>query len=508
MQNKAHVYIQPDRILATVDPMIFGHFTEHAFGNIYGGIYDPGNPLSDADGQRSDVLDALRQVKTPLLRYPGGNFVSNYHWEDGIGPKENRRRVFEYAWLTEESNQFGTADFILECRKIGAEPYLCVNMGSGTAEEAMHWVEYCNGTGNTYYANLRRSHGYEEPFGVKYWGLGNEMYGDWQMEKLCAEDYAKRALEFAKAMKWVDPTIKLVVCGLQDDCDWNVEALKRLYKMADYISSHVYAVGWGAFGRDNYVENLYVPQYMEKQNNMIKASIIVAQNDDDNRIKIAWDEWNLFGWLVDGVDDDRSYDLHNAVITALILNFFIKNSDSIGMANYSTFVNLNGALSVKPDGVVKRPQYYVFELMANNTGSQLADTRVICDAYNVKVPHNAARRPAPGTDALLARQGSEFRQDIPFIDAATTVDAQGNLYISIINKHMDEDIEVTLDFLGDRVPQGAASMQTIYADDLHACNLAGQEPQVTVSPAIPLDAGKTVTVLLKKHSVNLIRIQA
>ena len=156
-----------------VEPKVFGHFTEHAFGNIYGGMYDPDSAMADEQGLRTDVLSLMREVKVPILRYPGGNFVSNYHWEDGVDPKEKRRRVFEYAWLTEESNQFGTADFIALCRKVGAEPLICVNMGSGTPEEAMHWVEYCNGTGNTYYANLRRQHGYEAPFHVKYWGIGN-----------------------------------------------------------------------------------------------------------------------------------------------------------------------------------------------------------------------------------------------------------------------------------------------------------------------------------------------
>ena len=462
--------------------------------------------MSDEDGQRKDVLELLRKVKTPLLRYPGGNFVSNYHWEDGIGPKENRKRVFEYAWLTEESNQVGTVDFILECRKVGAEPYLCVNMGSGTVEEAMHWVEYCNGTGNTYYANLRRSHGYEEPFKVKYWGLGNEMYGDWQMEKLNAEDYATRALEFAKAMKWADPTISLVVCGLQDSCDWNVAALKKLYSMSDYISAHHYSVGWGPFERDNYLENLYVPQYMEKLNNMVKASIIVAQNDDENRIQIAWDEWNLFGWLVDKVNEDTRYDLHDAIVTALILNFFIKNCDSIGMANYSTFVNINGAVSVKENGVVLRPQYYAFELLANNTGSHLVDTQVQCDAYNVKVPVNANRRVAPGTDSLLAKYGEEYKQDIPYVDAVTTTDDE-YIYISLINKHLEDDMEVNLEFLGDTIPTGEAEIYTIYADDIRACNEEGKEPQVTITEGTPVLAGRNMCITVKKHSINLLRMK-
>ena len=233
-----HITVHSNRIKSTVDRKIFGHFTEHAFRNIYGGMYDPQSSIADENGFRKDVLDALRQVRVPLLRYPGGNFVSNYHWEDGIGPKSERRRVFEYAWLTEESNQFGTADFIELCRKVGAEPLICVNMGSGTVEEAMHWVEYCNGTGNTYYANLRRSHGYEEPFGVKYWGLGNEMYGMWQMKHQSAQAYAEAALEYAKGMKWVDPGISLIACGYEQSADWNYTVAKEIGSLIDYISAH------------------------------------------------------------------------------------------------------------------------------------------------------------------------------------------------------------------------------------------------------------------------------
>ena len=198
----------------------------------------------------------------------------------------------------------------------------------------------------------------------------------------------------------------------------------------------------------------------------------------------------------------------NVIITALILNFFIKNADSVGMANYSTFVNLNGALSVKAEGVLCRPQYYVFELLANNTGTCLVDTQVCCGAYSVAVPPNVSRRRAPCTDALLARHTHEYRQEIPFIDAAATADDQGVLYISLVNKHAEEDIEVTLNLIGDRIPAGSADLQTIYAEDLHACNLMGQAPQVTIAPAVPLAAGRSMTILLKKHSINLIRLRA
>ena len=507
MENKAKITIQLDRERGKVDPKIFGHFTEHAFGNIYGGIYDPQSPLADEDGQRKDVLELLRKVKTPLLRYPGGNFVSNYHWEDGIGPKENRKRVFEYAWATEESNQFGTVDFILECRKIGAEPYLCVNMGSGTVEEAMHWVEYCNGRGNTYYANLRRSHGYEEPFGVKYWGLGNEMYGDWQMEKLDAKAYAVRALEFAKAMKWADPSISLVICGMQEDCDWNSEAVKKLHGMADYISAHHYAVGWGPFQRDNYLENLYIPQYMEKVNEMVKASIVVGQNDAGGHIKVAWDEWNLFGWLVDGVNDDKSYTLQNALVTASILNFFIRNCESVGMANYSTFVNLNGALSVKEDCVLRRPQYYAFELLAGNTGDVLADTYVRCGSYVTEVPGNARRRKAPRTDSLIRSATEENQAEIPYLDAVATTNGEGEIFLSLINKHLEEDLEVEIEFFGDSFPAGEAQVYSIGHEDVWAYNTLENPDNVVLKTLPSVPAGKTMRFVAQKHSVNLIKMK-
>ena len=194
---------------ATIDPNIYGNFIEHLGRCIYGGIYEENSPLSDERGFRLDVLEAIKGLNVPVLRWPGGNFVSGYHWMDGIGPKEKRPRKVDWAWHAEESNRFGTDEFIEYCREVGTEPYICVNLGTGTIDEAAAWVEYCNGTGDTYYANLRRQNGHPEPYNVKYWGLGNEMYGFWQIGAKTADDYAKLAMEAAKLMKWTDPSIKL-----------------------------------------------------------------------------------------------------------------------------------------------------------------------------------------------------------------------------------------------------------------------------------------------------------
>jgi len=189
------------RRIGTVDRRIFGNFIEHLGRCIYGGIYDEGLPRSDVHGFRTDVLEAVRPLRVPHLRWPGGNFVSGYHWQDGVGRVDQRPRRTDLAWYAEESNRFGTDEFIAYCREIGTEPFICVNMGSGTMDEAQAWVEYCNGSGNTSWASLRRRHGHPEPYRVRYWGLGNEMYGSWQIGNLNAHDYVKKARGFAVVMK-------------------------------------------------------------------------------------------------------------------------------------------------------------------------------------------------------------------------------------------------------------------------------------------------------------------
>lgn len=501
------VLINLDHIQAEVDPKIFGHFTEHAFRNIYGGIYDPSSAFANEKGMREDVLEALRRVGTPLLRYPGGNFVSNYHWEDGIGPKTDRKRVFEYAWKTEESNQFGTADFIELCRAINAEPLLCVNMGTGTVEEAMHWVEYCNGTGNTYYANLRRQHGYEEPFHVKYWGLGNEMYGMWQMNHKSAADYGTMALEFAKAMKWVDPEISLIACGFEQSSDWNYEVTKKVGALVDYISAHHYSVGWGPFERDDYMSSLYIPEYMERLTELTLSAVNTGMNDVCGKIKVAWDEWNYFGWIFDGVEEDASYTLHNAIVTALILNMFIRNSNKIGMANYSTFVNINGALSTHEKGIVKRPQYHVFDLIGNHTGQQSYEVLVSGEELEIGVTQsgNLGREPL-GLDLTGPETAKKSSVRIKAIDCAATGTADGKIYLSLVNKDPERDLETELIFYGLEDYEVVES-STIYHESLSAANTEKEPEQVMIRQGeLPQKDGRKLTVLLKKHSVNLIEL--
>ena len=221
--SKARIKLDPDRVIGAIDPKIYGNFTEHLGRCIEGGIFQEGSPLSDANGFRQDVLKAVKGLNVTFLRWPGGNFASNYHWTDGIGPRDKRPARLEMAWGTIEDNRFGTHEFLDYTALLGTEPYFCANMGTGTWVEAQQWVEYCNVPEGTAMTKLRQQNGRKDPWHVRYWGLGNEMDGPWQMGHKTAEDYGKFALEAAKLMKWTDPSIKLVATGSSNfgpGADW------------------------------------------------------------------------------------------------------------------------------------------------------------------------------------------------------------------------------------------------------------------------------------------------
>jgi len=238
--SEARIKIELQKRIGAISPCLYGQFIEHLGRCIQGGIFEEGSPLSGPNGFRRDVLEKVKRLAPPLLRYPGGTVTKIYHWKDGVGPKHKRPRQRNLVWGGEEDNRFGTDEFIRYCRLIGAEPFLVTNMATGTAEEAANWVEYCNGTGNTEFANLRRAHGFSEPHNVKYWGLGNEEHGEPDVGRLQEPDaYVKEAWQFAKLMKLQDPDIQLVVSG--HDENWNRKVLRELHPVWDFLSLHFYA---------------------------------------------------------------------------------------------------------------------------------------------------------------------------------------------------------------------------------------------------------------------------
>ncbi len=492
--GECQITVYPKRKLGTVDPMIFGHFTEHAFRCIYEGLYDPQSEFADEADLRKDVVNAIKDVKPAVIRYPGGNFASAYHWEDGVGPKDQRKRLFEFAWKAEESNRFGTVEFIEFCRKVNAQPHICVNMGSGTAEEAMHWVEYCNGTGDTYYANLRQEHGYAEPFGVKYWGLGNEMMADWQFGYLNAKDYARKALHFATAMRSVDPDIILVADGF-GGTDWDLEIIKVLAEHIDYISYHHYsAIGDRCFDMDDYLQLMAISESIDKDLNLVRSVIEAVCGNVDSPIKIAADEWNMISWDFDKREENSEYTLINALVTASTLNTFIRNCNIVGMANYSPFINITGAVYTHDKGIVLRPQYYAFKLLSNNTGTALVDSFVECEQFEVTFP--------------MQKPVKHCTAEIKYIDVVSTLDEKGNkLYLSIVNKHPEKVVSTSIQ-VRDVDLKPKAKVLRIYNENKDAFNSVDSPDRIGIQEeSFEIKDDSHFTISIPQHSANVIVLE-
>ena len=501
---KAKYTIYTDNIRNKINPRLFGHFMEHSSDVIYDGIFAPGNPMSDDMGFREDVCQAIKDSGATTLRYPGGNFVSNYHWEDGIGPRELRPQVFDYAWLTDEDNRMGTVEFIELCKKTGTEPYICVNMGSGTAEEAMHWVEFCNGVTNTKYANMRRELGYEEPFNVKLWGLGNEMYGDWQFASCSAIDYAKKAKDFAKAMKWVDPDIELVAAGYDLDPDWNRIVASMLKPLISHIAIHHYSIGYGVYHIENYEECMYLPEYLTKLTKVCYASILAGTNDALTDIKVAWDEWNSYAWNLNGENQNEKYDLQNAILTSLIMHSFLKNSDIVEIASYSPFINKCGAVRTSDNGLLKRTQYYVFEMLSQafKECNSYVETKMMCDSIEVDEVIDFSNR-LPEPKFSLNEESLRRKVTTPIIDGIAAINEKGDkIAISLINKSENKDCEIDMVSWGADIDFDNAKVTVLYDDDIHAANTF-DNPMKVIPKLSNIQTG-TNKLLIKKHSLLVI----
>ncbi len=364
------------RRIGTVDRRIYGNFIEHLGRCIYGGVFDEGSPLSDARGFRRDVLEAARALRIPVLRWPGGNFVSGYHWTDGVGPLADRPRRTELAWYAEESNRFGTNEFIEYCRALGTEPYICVNMGSGSMDEAQAWVEYCNGTGNTHWANLRRTHGHPAPHGVRYWGLGNEMYGSWQIGHLSPEDYVKKARAFALVMKRTDPTIQLVGCGHNGWSDWDRVVIDGLAPIIDWYSIHLYT------GQADHYTTVFQSHQAERAVRICAALIERARYAQrlTHPIHIAFDEWNV--WYRTRTDQDRKsgieerYSLSDALAVATYLHGFIRQCQVVRMANLAQLVNAIAPIFTSKQGLFLQTIYHPLRLYAEHMREVALDVHV------------------------------------------------------------------------------------------------------------------------------------
>ncbi|HYQ57852.1 MAG TPA: alpha-L-arabinofuranosidase C-terminal domain-containing protein [Draconibacterium sp.] len=503
-QENARIKIDIDRQIGDINEHIYGNFVEHLGRCVYGGIYDPDSPLSDENGIRLDVLEAVKGLNVPLTRYPGGNFVSNYHWKDGVGPREDRPTRMELAWDRLETNHFGTNEFIDYAKRMNTEPYFAVNMGTGTIEEAQQWVEYCNVKEGPYYAELRKKHGYPEPHNIKYWSLGNEMDGFWQMGHLNAEDYVKKAREAAKLMKLTDPSIKLIAAGASnfrpgnDPHEWNATVLAELRDVVDYIALHMY-VGNPEGDYYNFVSS---PLALEDRTaivrGMIKREMEKAERESEDPIYIAWDEYNVwYRWRRDDKATgeralEERYNLEDALVVAGFLNAFIRNADIVKMANMAQLVNVIAPIFAEKNDMFLQTIYYPLQLFANNMFGTALNVHVDCETYD--------------TDEFYLGLSEQSTQqlDVPYLDVSAAYE-DGEVVIAVINRHKDNAI--TTDVISQEgLFDGDFEVYEVTGPDVKAENDFGKTNVETVEKeAIKLNKADKFTYAFPPHSFTMLK---
>jgi len=384
--------------LTPFNRMLFGQFLEHFHRQVYGGVFDPGSRLSDKGGFRTDVIEALRELRVPIVRWPGGCFASAYHWRDGVG--RNRQPSLDKAWGVEDSNLFGTDEFVAWCRLIGAEPYICTNAGSGTSEEMSDWVEYCNVRSQGRYARMRKDNGYAEPLNVRYWSIGNENYLGGEIGAKTVEEWGPLVRESAKMMRAVDSDLKILAAATVNG-DWTPPMLKAAGKYLDYISIHGY---WDALWQhgthpSDYLHCMAFTEMPEQQ--ILKAVELLDANGFSDRIKIAFDEWNLRGWHHPGFpggganqiekikerdenDLNETYTMADAVFSASFLNACLRQAKHVHMACMAPVVNVRGPLFVHPEGIVKRTTFHVLRMYSDLLQPNVVNCRVAGEPLNIE----------------------------------------------------------------------------------------------------------------------------
>jgi len=486
----ASVRIDTDAEMVQYDPMIFGGFIEHFHRQVYGGIFDPGSPLSDERGFRLDVIEALKELNMPVVRWPGGCFASAYHWLDGVGPE--RMAVYDKHWHVEDPNTFGTDEFILWCKAVGTEPYIAVNAGTGTIEEMSDWVEYCNQTLGKW-ARLRKANGFPEPHGVKYWSIGNENYGIWEPGTKTREEWPMLVREAAQLMQAVDPNIQLFAPTEQRG-DWIIPLLKTAGGRLSFLSIHGYWDAlWGKPGSP-VADYMTCMEWAEQPERQIAWTAALITKRYRRRIRIAFDEWNLRSWhhpLTNGGmaspadiaardlnDRNSDYTMADAVFSAGFFNACLRHADVVGMANISPIVNTRGPLFVHPEGIVKRTTFHVMKMYANQLETHVAKAKTT-------------------SDPLVDEKGS-----VAAVEAIATCDANRESWrIAIINRHPAQDAEVRI-HLGSRPVTGRHRATILSGDGPDAYN--GIEKSNRVVPEdIELEFRRGV-VELPPHSITIV----
>ena len=485
---KARITVNKNFRIDEIDKRLYGSFIEHLGRAIYGGVYEPEHPTSDDMGFRGDVIDAVKELNVPVVRYPGGNFVSGYNWEDGIGDKAKRPRRMELAWKTIETNQVGIGEFYEWTKRANSEVMMAVNLGTRGAEEAKNCLEYCNATTDTYYANLRRENGSEEPFGIKLWCLGNEMDGTWQICHKTAEEYGRLALETAKLMKIVDNSIELVVCGssypgISTYIDWEMTVLNHTYEYVDYISLHSYYENSGNDLSSYLARSMVMDRFIKDVASVCDA--VKAKKKSKKTVNLSFDEWNIWfhsngqkveRWSIAPHQLEDIYNFEDALVVGCLLMTLQNNADRVKIACLAQLVNVIAPIMTENGGRMWRQTIFYPFYYASNFGRGTAMLQhVESDSYDTRDVKN-----------------------VPYLASSVIYnEEEGTVTVFAVNRSPDEDmeLEVELERFGDCK---LSRRVELFSDDLKAINTADS------ADVLPAEIDVTSPLVLKKHSWNML----
>lgn len=486
-----------------IDKRLYGSFIEHVGRAVYGGIYEPGHPTADENGFRRDVAALVRRLGLPIIRYPGGNFVSGFNWEDSVGPAESRPKRLDLAWFTTETNEVGLHEFMNWAKLVDAEVMYAVNLGTRGADAARHIVEYANHPGGSRYSDMRIQNGAKEPFNIKLWCLGNEMDAPWQMGHKTAVEYGCLANETAKMMKWVDPSIGLVACGSSHSemptfGTWEYQMLTECYEQIDYVSLHRY---YGNPTQDT-------PGFLARSMDMdafIKTVVAICDavggaKHSKKKLMLSFDEWNV--WYHSSEQDaeiwkrekwsralpllEDVYNFEDALLVGSMILTFLRNADRVKVACLAQLVNVIAPIMTRNGGGAWTQTIYWPLLHASQYGRGTALMPVVeCPVYDCR-----------------------DYEGVPLLDAAATMDDAGGVTIFAINRSMDSEMALTCD-LRDFGPLRLAEHIVLHHDDVKAVNTEAQPN--CVAPQLgcggKLDGGR-LSVTLKPLSWNVLRLQS
>ena len=492
---KAKITVNKKFAIGEIDKRIYGSFIEHLGRAVYNGIYEPSHPTSDDMGFRGDVLELIKQLEVPIVRYPGGNFVSGYNWEDGTGDKEKRPQKQDLAWFSVETNEVGIDEFQEWAKRANSEVMMAVNLGTRGVEDAKNCIEYCNAETDTYYANLRRKNGFEKPFGIKVWCLGNEMDGRWQICAKTPEEYARLATETAKIMKWVDPSIELVACGSANPYmgtfgKWEMTVLEHAYDYIDYISLHSYY--------SNRLDN--TPNFLaraEEMDRFIKGTVAIcdaikAKGRKAKSINLSFDEWNVWYRTMNQEKADKRwqkaphlleevYNFEDALLVGCLLMTLQNNCDRVKMACLAQLVNV------------------IAPIMTENDGNAWCQTIFYPFMYASVYGRGEALKAIIESDSYTSKDG----WDIPYLYSSVINNKEKNeLIVFAANRSLDEDLKLDIcleNFENYKLKEHIE----LYSDNLKEIN---DKDAQRVTPK-SLNVSESGSVTLKKHSWNMLKFE-